>query len=62
MRGSGPYTVQESATCRRDAPADLSPRVLYVSETLLAVDKPAGIIVHGDGTGTKRSPTWCAMP
>lgn len=25
--------------------------VLFVSETLLAVDKPTGIIVHGDGTG-----------
>lgn len=53
VRRSGPYAVQESATYRRDAPANLSPRVLYVSETLLAVDKPAGIIVHGDGTGTK---------
>lgn len=28
-----------------------SAAVLYVSETLLAVDKPTGIIVHGDGTG-----------
>lgn len=28
-----------------------SAAVLYVSGTLLAVDKPAGIIVHGDGTG-----------
>lgn len=53
MRGSSPYAAQESAMCRRDAPADLPSRVLYVSETLLAVDKPVGIIVHGDGTGTK---------
>lgn len=28
-----------------------SPTVLFESETLVAVDKPAGIIVHGDGTG-----------
>ena len=27
------------------------PVVLFESPTLLAVDKPAGIIVHGDGTG-----------
>ena len=27
--------------------------VLYKDEYLLAVDKPAGIIVHGDGSGTK---------
>lgn len=26
--------------------------ILYLSETLVAVDKPAGIIVHGDGTDT----------
>ncbi len=26
-------------------------RVLYRSDTLIAVDKPQGIIVHGDGTG-----------
>lgn len=25
--------------------------ILYLSDTLVAVDKPAGIIVHGDGTG-----------
>lgn len=25
--------------------------ILFVSETLIAVDKPAGLIVHGDGTG-----------
>lgn len=30
----------------------MDPAVLYTSATLLAVDKPAGIIVHGDGTGT----------
>lgn len=28
-----------------------SPTVLFESATLVAVDKPAGIIVHGDGTG-----------
>lgn len=28
-----------------------NPRVLYRSDTLIAVDKPQGIIVHGDGTG-----------
>ena len=28
-----------------------APTILYESDTLLAVDKPAGIIVHGDGTG-----------
>lgn len=27
------------------------PRVLYRSNTLIAVDKPQGLIVHGDGTG-----------
>lgn len=27
------------------------PRVLYRSDTLIAVDKPQGLIVHGDGTG-----------
>ncbi len=27
------------------------PRILYRSETLVAVDKPQGVIVHGDGTG-----------
>lgn len=32
------------------APAELAPRVLYRSDTLLAVEKPPGIIVHGDGT------------
>lgn len=29
------------------------PRVLYRSDTLIAVDKPQGIIVHGDGTGAQ---------
>lgn len=29
-----------------------APAVVYEDEWLLAVDKPAGIIVHGDGTGT----------
>lgn len=28
-----------------------APTILYESDTLLAVYKPAGIIVHGDGTG-----------
>lgn len=28
-------------------------RVIYEDEVLLACDKPAGIIVHGDGTGTR---------
>ena len=28
-----------------------APTILYECDTLLAVDKPAGIIVHGDGTG-----------
>lgn len=28
-------------------------RILYEDDWLLAVDKPAGIIVHGDGTGTR---------
>lgn len=27
--------------------------ILFESETLIAVDKPAGIIVHGDGTGVR---------
>lgn len=26
--------------------------ILFVSDALIAVDKPAGMIVHGDGTGT----------
>ena len=34
-----------------DARRHPAPTVLYRSPTLLAVDKPAGIIVHGDGTG-----------
>lgn len=29
----------------------VAPAVVYEDEWLLAVDKPAGIIVHGDGTG-----------
>lgn len=29
-----------------------APSVLFRSDRLVAVDKPAGIIVHGDGTGT----------
>lgn len=29
------------------------PAILYQDEWLLAVDKPGGIIVHGDGTGTE---------
>lgn len=29
------------------------PDVLFASDTLLAVDKPAGIIIHGDGTGAE---------
>lgn len=34
------------------SPSGASPLlVLFQSDTLLAVDKPAGIIVHGDGTG-----------
>ena len=32
-------------------PAPLA--ILFESDTLVAVDKPAGIIVHGDGTGTE---------
>ncbi len=35
-----------------DAQRHPAPAVLYLSPTLLAVDKPSGIIVHGDGTGT----------
>ena len=27
--------------------------IVYRDETLLAADKPAGMIVHGDGTGTR---------
>ncbi len=30
---------------------DASPKVLYRDAFVLAVDKPAGVIVHGDGTG-----------
>lgn len=30
-----------------------TPRVLYEDDWLLAVDKPAGVIVHGDGTGAR---------
>ena len=30
-----------------------APRVLYEDDWLLAVDKPAGVIVHGDGTGAR---------
>ena len=28
-------------------------RVIYEDDTLLACDKPAGILVHGDGTGAR---------
>lgn len=34
-----------------DTEKDESPAILYEDEWLVAVDKPAGIIVHGDGTG-----------
>lgn len=27
-------------------------RILYEDDHLIAVDKPAGVIVHGDGTGS----------
>ena len=30
-----------------------APDILFESPTLIAVDKPAGIIVHGDGTGAQ---------
>ncbi len=30
-----------------------TPRVLYEDDWLLAADKPAGVIVHGDGTGAR---------
>lgn len=30
-----------------------TPRILYEDDWLLAVDKPASIIVHGDGTGAR---------
>ena len=36
----------------KPAPGD-SLGILFASETLVAVDKPAGIIVHGDGTGAR---------
>ena len=29
------------------------PHILYEDDWILAIDKPAGIIVHGDGTGTE---------
>ena len=29
------------------------PQVLYCDAWLMAIDKPAGIIVHGDGTGER---------
>lgn len=39
-------------------PNDAAPAVLYASDTLVAVDKPAGIIVHGDGTGALTLTGW----
>lgn len=50
-------TRSQSARARPEQPtgkhASLpSPDVLYSSRTLIAVNKPAGILVHGDGTGT----------
>lgn len=41
-------------TAAAPAPRDSNPRalrVLFASATLLAVDKPQGLLVHGDGTG-----------
>ena len=29
------------------------PQVLYCDAWLMAIDKPAGMIVHGDGTGER---------
>lgn len=42
------YVAPRHQTKGGEAPAQ--PRILYASETLVAVDKPAGILVHGDGT------------
>lgn len=42
---------RRTAPSNREAPVLVEPAVLYADDTVLAVDKPAGIIVHGDGTG-----------
>lgn len=44
-----------ASTCRNTGRSCTwrTPSVLYASRTLIAVDKPAGIIVHGDGTGAR---------
>lgn len=38
---------------RTDTDAGAGARILYEDEWIVAVDKPAGIIVHGDGTGAR---------
>ena len=36
------------------------PQVLYCDAWLLAVDKPAGMLVHGDGTGERTLADWAS--
>lgn len=50
----GAPTVSQNATAGSLHYDDAcEPSVLYVSDALIAVDKPAGIIVHDDGTGSR---------
>ncbi len=36
------------------------PQVLYCDAWLLAIDKPAGMLVHGDGTGERTLADWAS--
>lgn len=45
-----PLRVAQPQPVRRPANVDFSPRVLFEDEALLAIDKPAGLAVHG-GSG-----------
>lgn len=48
----GPNKGHNAAGAAGTHEAPAAPVVVYEDEWLLAADKPAGLIVHGDGTGT----------
>ena len=48
----GPNKGHNAAGAAGTHEAPAAPAVVYEDEWLLAADKPAGLIVHGDGTGT----------
>lgn len=43
--------MDAAAAGRTGSGAGIGPAILYEDDWLIAVDKPAGLIVHGDGTG-----------